>query len=223
MHTHKRESYFPFRLRKTVIPNFFFFPSNLKWELQEAPSLSIKAATLRIKIFQRNVSAQVINSWGWALNKLSLNSSLLAHLCSTSVTPANTSHSPELLFQPLLKHQDEPPALLLLPGVPPFTTQLVHNQHLAFANPLEPLLSVLAFSKDWATSRFNFFSTFFSTTGPTLVGERCACCICHFLGLYMVFASLEMLQEDKNIKHRSTFLLILGFVKNTYPDYVTLN
>lgn len=87
-----------------------FFFSNLKWELQEAPSLSIKAATLRIKIFRRNVSAQVINSWGWALNKLSFNSSLLAHLCSTSVTPANTSYSPELLFQPLLEHQDELPS-----------------------------------------------------------------------------------------------------------------
>lgn len=93
----------------------FFFSSNLKWELQEAPSLSIKAATLRIKIFQRNVSAQVINSWGWALNKLSLNSSLLAHLCSASVTPANTSHSPELLFQSLLKHQDELPSPALSP------------------------------------------------------------------------------------------------------------
>lgn len=130
MHTQKRESYFPFRLRKTVIRTFF--SSNLKWELQEAPSLSIKAATLRIKIFQRNVSAQVINSWGWALNKPCFNSSLLAHLCSASVTPANTSHSPELLFQSLPKHQGYLLALLfLLPGVPPFTTQLVHNQHLA--------------------------------------------------------------------------------------------
>ena len=57
----------------------------------------------------------------------------------------------------------------------------------------------------------------------TLAGERCACCICHFPGSYMLLAPLEMLHEYKNVKHRSTFLLILGFVKNTYPDYVTLN
>lgn len=57
----------------------------------------------------------------------------------------------------------------------------------------------------------------------TPAGERCVSCICYFPGLYMLLVPSEMLHEYKNVKHRSPFLLILGFIKNTFPDYVTLN
>lgn len=57
----------------------------------------------------------------------------------------------------------------------------------------------------------------------TLAGERCAHRICHFPGSCKPLAPSEMLHKYKNVKHRSMFFLILGFVKNTFPDYVKLN
>lgn len=76
--------------------------------------------------------------------------------------------------------------------------------------------------KGVGNKQFKVFLHIFSPAS-SLAGERCACCICHFPGSYLLLAPLEMLHEYRNVKHRITFLLILGFVKNTYPDYVTLN
>lgn len=58
MHMHVREKViFHSGSARLSSKLFYFLLNNLKQKLQEAPSLSIKAATLRIKIISRNVSA----------------------------------------------------------------------------------------------------------------------------------------------------------------------